>query len=128
MQLGILVAMKDTDQNIPNKERDMIPTDFKELSIGTSTYCIKLMGLATYAAHKWQDKAQSTKTVAIPTNVSMKLNYRKTEKLTDHSRRIPSEYVRDTESLIKVELHMSTIIGADHTTYPAVPKNTTNYR
>ena len=91
-------------------------------------YCIKIMGLASYAAHEWQDKAQSTKTVAIPTNVSMKLNYRKTEKLTDHSRRIPSEYVRDTESLIKVELHMSTIIGADHTTYPAVPKNMTNYR
>ena len=51
----------------------------------------------------------------------------KTEKLTDHPRRIPSEDVRDTESLIKVELHRSTIICADHTTYPAVPKNMTNY-
>ena len=69
----------------------------------------------------------NTKTVAIPTNVSAKLNYCKTEKLTDHSRRIPSEDVRDTESLIKVELHRSTIICADHTTYPAVPKNMTNY-
>ena len=88
---------------------------------------MKIMGLATYAAHEWQDKAQSTKTVAIPTNVSMKLNYCKTEKLTDHSRRIPSEDVRDTESLIKVKLHRSTIICADHTTYPAVSENMTNY-
>ena len=47
--------------------------------------------------------------------------------MTDHPRRIPSEDVRDTESLIKVELHRSTIICADHTTYPAVPKNMTNY-
>ena len=53
--------MKDTHQNIPYKKRDIIPRNFKELSIGTSTYCIKLMGLATYAAHKWQDKAQNTK-------------------------------------------------------------------
>ena len=33
---------------------------------------------------------------------------------------------RDTETLIKVGLHMSTIICADHTTNPAVPKNMTN--
>ena len=37
LQLDTLVAMKDTHQNIPYKERDMIPLDFKELSIGTST-------------------------------------------------------------------------------------------
>ena len=34
---------------------------------------------------------------------------------------------RDTETLIKVGLHMSTIICADHTTNPAIPKNLTNY-
>ena len=34
---------------------------------------------------------------------------------------------RDTETLIKVGLHMGTIICADHTTTPAVPKNMTNY-
>ena len=34
---------------------------------------------------------------------------------------------RDAETLIKVGLHISTIICADHTTTPAVPKNMTNY-
>ena len=34
---------------------------------------------------------------------------------------------RDSETLIKVGLHMGTIICADHTTKPAVPKNMTNY-
>ena len=34
---------------------------------------------------------------------------------------------RDTETLIKVGLHMSTIICADHTTNPAIQKNMSNY-
>ena len=34
---------------------------------------------------------------------------------------------RDAETLTKVGLHISTIICADHTTTPAVPKNMTNY-
>ena len=34
---------------------------------------------------------------------------------------------RDAEVLIKVGLHIGTIICADHTTTPAVPKNMTNY-
>ena len=34
---------------------------------------------------------------------------------------------RDAEILIKVGLHIGTIICADHTTNPAVPKNMTNY-
>ena len=34
---------------------------------------------------------------------------------------------RDSEILIKVGLHISTIICADHTSTPAVPKNMTNY-
>ena len=37
LQLGILVAMNDKHQNIPYKKRDMILTEFKKLSIGTST-------------------------------------------------------------------------------------------
>ena len=58
----------------PTQEKECNSNEL-QLSIGTGTYCIKLMGLATYAAHKWQDKAQSTQTVTIPTNVSVKLNY-----------------------------------------------------
>ena len=34
---------------------------------------------------------------------------------------------RDSETLIKFGLHMGTIICADHTTNPAVPKNMTNF-
>ena len=34
---------------------------------------------------------------------------------------------RDAERLIKVGLHIGTIICVDHTTTPAVPKNMTNY-
>ena len=34
---------------------------------------------------------------------------------------------RDAEMLIKVGLHIGTIICADHTNTPAVPKNMTNY-
>ena len=37
LQLDTLVAMKDTHQNIPYKKKDILTTDFKELSIGTST-------------------------------------------------------------------------------------------
>ena len=37
LQLDTLVAMKDTHQNIPYKKRDIIPSGFKELSLGTST-------------------------------------------------------------------------------------------
>ena len=59
-----------------------------------SAYCMKIMGLATYAAHKWQDRAflrKKTKCVAIPIDVSVKLNYCKTGKLTGHFLRIPLE-------------------------------------
>ena len=34
---------------------------------------------------------------------------------------------RDIETLIKVGLHMSTILCADHNSTPAVPRNMTNY-
>ena len=34
---------------------------------------------------------------------------------------------RDRETLIKVGLHMSTILCADHNSTPAVPRNMTNY-
>ena len=34
---------------------------------------------------------------------------------------------RDTETLVNVGLHMSTILCADHNSTPAIPRNMTNY-
>ena len=34
---------------------------------------------------------------------------------------------RDTKTLVKVGLHMSTILCADHNSTPAIPRNMTNY-
>ena len=45
--------------------------------------------------------------------------------IIDH--KVERHSARDAETLIKVGLHISTIICADHTTTPAVPKNMTNY-
>ena len=98
---------------------------------------MKIMGLVTYAAHKWRD------------TVYLKLN-----KVCDHVHHCPckesllkkraldrpfilepirkpmkidgrfNEYsARDRETLIKVGLHISTILCADHSSTPAVPKN-----
>ena len=41
-------------------------------------------------------------------------------KMDEHS-------ARDTETLIKIGLHIKTIICADHTSNPAVPRNMTNF-
>ena len=41
--------------------------------------------------------------------------------------KIEKHSARDTEALIKVGLYISTIIFADHTSTPAVPKNMTNF-
>ena len=41
--------------------------------------------------------------------------------------KIERHSARDTETLIKVGLHISTIICADHTSNPAVPRNMTNF-
>ena len=42
-------------------------------------------------------------------------------------KKIKRHNARYSEILIKVGLHISTIIYADHTSTPAVPKNMTNY-
>ena len=41
--------------------------------------------------------------------------------------KIEENSARDTETLIKVGLHVSTIICADHASNPAVPRNMTNF-
>ena len=58
-----------------------------------SSYCIKIVGLVPYASHKWRDRMflRKTKCVAIPINVSVKLNYYMAGKLTGHSLIIPLE-------------------------------------
>ena len=43
------------------------------------------------------------------------------------NKKIERHNARYLEILIKVGLHISTIICADHTSTPAVPKNMTNY-
>ena len=40
---------------------------------------------------------------------------------------IEKHSARDTETLVKFGLHISTIICADHNSTPAVPKNMTNF-
>ena len=42
-------------------------------------------------------------------------------------KKIVRHSTRDTEILIEVTLHIGTIICADHTTTPAVPRNMTNH-
>ena len=42
-------------------------------------------------------------------------------------KKIVRHNARDSEILIKVGLYISTIICADHTSTPAVPRNMTNY-
>ena len=41
--------------------------------------------------------------------------------------KVEKHSARDTEILIKVGLHISTIICADHKSIPVIPKNMTNY-
>ena len=102
---------------------------------------MKIMGLVTYAAHKWRDKV-----------------YLKHNKVCDHDHHCPckekllkeraldrpfllepirkpmkidgrfNEYsARDRETLVKVGLHIGTILCADHGSTPAAPRNMTNY-
>lgn len=103
--------------------------------------CIKIMGLLTYFAHKWQDKV-----------------FLKWHKDCEHNHQCPFEQkllkaraidrpfvlecvrrpmkidenfveysARDTETLVKVGLHTSTILCADHNSIPAIPQNMTDY-
>ena len=59
LQLGTLVVMKVMCQNTPCKEKHMTQPDYKDSSTGISAKGLptRIMGLATYASHKWQDKA-----------------------------------------------------------------------
>ena len=102
---------------------------------------MKIMGLVTYAAHKWQDQAflRKHKTCGHPYKCPCEVKLLQSRKIDrpflEHSIRKPMiidnkivrHDTRDTETLIKVGLHMSTIICADHTNNPAVPKNLSNY-
>ena len=106
-----------------------------------SAYCMKIMGLATYAAHKWRDKAFLKKNKVCghpykcPCEIKL-LQDRKIDRpfLENPIRRpmiidnkVERHSARDAEVLIKVGLHIGTIICADHTTTPAVPRNMTNF-
>ena len=42
-------------------------------------------------------------------------------------KKIVRHSARDSELLIKIRLHISTIICTDHTSTPAVPRNMTNH-
>ena len=102
---------------------------------------MKIMGLATYAAHKWQDKAflGKNKVCGHPYKCLCKIKLLQDRKIDRPfqenpirrpmkiDNKVERHSARDTETLIKVGLHMSTIICADHTTNPAIPKNLTNY-
>ena len=99
------------------------------------------MGLVTFAAHKWQDQVflRKHKTCGHPYKCPCEVKLLQSRKIDrpfqEHSIRKPMiidnkivrHDARDTETLIKVGLHMSTIICADHTNNPAVPKNLSNY-
>ena len=102
---------------------------------------MKIMGLATYAAHKWRDRAFLKKKKKCghlyncPCEIKL-LQDRMFDRpfLTNPIRRpmiinnkIKIHSARDAEILIKVGLHIGTIICADHTTALAVPKNMTNF-
>ena len=102
---------------------------------------MKIMGLITYITHKWRDrtflekKRECKHLHECPCEIKL-LQERKLDRpfLTNPIRRpmiidnkIEKHSARDTETLIKVGLHVSTIICADHASNPAVPWNMTNF-
>ena len=102
-----------------------------------SAYCMKIMGLATYAFNKWRDQVflKKKKICSHLYQCPCELELLKGRKL-DRSflempiripmiidKKIIRQNARDSEILIKVGLHISTIISADHTSTPAVPRN-----
>ena len=106
-----------------------------------SAYCMKIMGLATYAFHKWRDQVflKKNKSCGHPYQCPCELKLLKDRKIDRPFLEIPirrpmiidkkivRHSARDSEVLIKVGLHISTIICADHTSTPAIPRNMTNY-
>ena len=102
---------------------------------------MKIMGLVTYIAHKWRDRMFLKKKRGCkhphecPCDIKL-LQERKLDRpfLTNPIRRpikidnkIEEQSARDTETLIKVGLHVCTIICADHVSNPTVPRNMTNF-
>ena len=101
-----------------------------------SAYCMKIMGLVTYTAHKWRDKAflKKNKVNGHPYKYPCEIKLLKDRKFDRPSlenpirrpmiidNKVEIHSARDAETLIKVGLHIGTIICADHTTTPAVPK------
>ena len=102
---------------------------------------MKIMGLATYAFHKWSDRAylKKQKTCGHPHQCPCELKLLRKRKL-DRSfldmpigrpmkidKKIVRHNARDSEILIKVGLYISTIMCADHNSTPAIPRNMTNY-
>ena len=99
------------------------------------------MGLVTYIAHKWRDKVflKHNKICNHQYHCPCKqklLKKRTIDRpfLIEPIRRPMKidgkfdEYsARDIETLIKVGLHMSTILCADHNSTPSVSRNITNY-
>ena len=99
------------------------------------------MGLATYAFHKWinQIYLKKKKDSVHPYQCPSKLELLKKRKLDRPflempirrlmiiDKKVVRHNARDSEILIKVGLYISTIICADHTSTPAVPRNMTNY-
>ena len=88
------------------------------------------MGLATYAAHKWRDKAflKKNKVCGHPYKCPCEIKLVQDRKIyrpyLENPIRIPTiidnkverHSARDAEVLVKVGLHIGTIICADHTT------------
>ena len=103
---------------------------------------MKIMGLVTYAAHNWrdtmctQDSTKCDHVYQCPCKEKL-LKKRTLDRLfISEPIRRPikidgkfNEYsVKDRETLVKVGLHISTILCADQNSTPAVPRNMTNYK
>ena len=95
-----------------------------------SALCMKIMGLATYAAHKWQDRAflRKNKVCGHPYKYLCEIKLLQDRKIDRQflenpirrpmmiDNKVERHSARDAETLIKVGLHISTITCADHTT------------
>ena len=92
------------------------------------------MGLLTYFTHKWQDKVLlKQKKCAHNYQCPCEQKLLKARAINRHlvlepvrrPMKIDDKFVeysaRDTETLVKVGLHTSTILCADHNSIPAIP-------
>ena len=106
-----------------------------------SAKCMKIMGLVTYITHKWRDKVFLKHNKICNHQYHCTCKQRLLKKRTigrpfliepiGRPMKIDGKFdeysARDIETLIKVGLHMRTILYADHNSMPAVPRNMTNY-